>query len=177
MGADSAVRLFHYENKTVVEIERGTFAYTTKGTNDDLTFFALDIRLVPKTNMPASGQVSIVSRCDVHIMAVHSTIQVTSGKESRTIEEGKSFKVLSEFGVDYRDSWQPVPADYPDYAKDAQYHHSHAHTACPVGVWQTASRSPIGALASGHFAEIVGGGAAIFTGWIIHEALESTDRP
>ena len=177
LGPASAVRIFRYANRTVVEVERGTFAYSAKGSNEDLTFFALDIRLVPKTNVPASGQISIVSRCDVHVMAVHSSVEVTSGKESRTIEQGKSFQALSEFGVDYRDSWRPVLADYPDNARDAEYHHSHAHTACPAGVWQTASRSPVGALATGHFIEIVGGGVGILTGIVIHEALESEDRP
>ncbi|HXY23340.1 MAG TPA: hypothetical protein VEI73_01730 [Candidatus Acidoferrum sp.] len=175
LGPNTSVRLFRNLNRVIVEVERGSIAYTAKGTNEDLTIFALDIRIVPKTSVPASGQVTIVSRCDVNVSAIHSTIDVTSGRESRTIEETKSFRVLSEFGVDYRDSWQPVLADYPEYPRDAEYHKSHSHVACPAGVWQ-ASKPPV-APAGSHFVEIVGGALAILT-WIgADEAFESAERP
>ena len=175
LGPNTSIRLFRNVNRVLVEVERGSIAYTAKGTNEDLTIFALDVRLVPKTSVPASGQVDIVSRCDVLVTASHSSVDVTSGRETRTIQETKSFRVLSEFGVDYRDSWQPVLADYPDFPRDAEYHKSHSHVACPAGVWQ-ASKPPVAA-GSSHFAEIVGGAAAIIT-WIgVDEAFESADRP
>ena len=176
LGPNTSVRLFRNLNRVIVEIERGSIAYTAKGTNEDLAIFALDIRLVPKTSVPAAGQVTIVSRCDVNANAIHSTIDVTSGRESKTIEEGKSFRVLSEFGVDYRDSWQPVLADYPDFPRDAEYHKSHSHVACPAGVWQ-AAKSPVSALGSGHFAEIVGGSVGIITVVVVHKVFESDERP
>jgi len=100
---------------------------------------------------------------------------VTSGRETRTIQETKSFRVLSEFGVDYRDSWQPVLTDYPEFPRDAEYHKSHSHVACPAGLWQ-AAKAPVPGAGS-HFAEVVGGTLAILT-WIgVDEALESADRP
>ncbi len=173
MGENSSIRLFRNGNRTIVEIERGTLAYSFKGGAEDLALFALDIRIVPKTNVSAAGQVSIISRCDVHVTAIHSTIEVTSGRETRTIEETKSFRVLSDSGVDYRDSWQPVLADYPDYPRDALYHRSHSHVACPAGVW----RAPVVAAAKSHFGEVVGVIGGIITGPVVHEAFESPDRP
>jgi len=176
LGPNASVRIFHNLNRVIVEVERGAIAYTAKGTNEDLTIFALDIRLVPKTSAPASGQVSIVSRCDVNVTASHSTIDVTSGRENRTIEETKSFRVLSEFGVDYRDSWQPVLTDYPEFPRDAEYHKSHSHVACPAGVWQ-AAKPPVSALGAGHFQEIVGGVVIILTCLALCEVFEIPDRP
>jgi hypothetical protein len=109
------------------------------------------------------------------LTAVHSNVEVTSGRETKTVQEGKSYRVLSDFGVDYRDSWQPVLNDYPDLPRDAQYHHSHGHVACVAAV--NTPQSPVSALGGGHFREIIGGAVAIITAWGIHEALESPDRP
>ena len=173
LGQDTSVRLFRAESRTIVELESGTVAYTAKGTSEDLTIFALDIRFVPQTNVPAAGKISIASRCHVIATAAHSTIDATSGREKKTIEETKSYTVLSEFGVDYKDDWQPVLADYPEYPRDAQYHHSHSHVACPAGVWNTKVTAPL----TGHFAIAAGAGAGIVTVIVVHKVFESSERP
>jgi hypothetical protein len=173
LGENSSARVFKNLNRILVEIERGTLVYTTKGANEDLMLFALDIRIVPKTGVPAAGQISIVSRCDVSVTAVRSTIDVTSGREAKTIEETKSFRVFSDVGVDYRDSWQPVLTDYPDYPRDAEYHRSHSHVACAAAPYQ----APISALGQGHFREIAMGIAVLIGIPPIIKALESPDRP
>ncbi|HYL86034.1 MAG TPA: hypothetical protein VE263_17555 [Candidatus Angelobacter sp.] len=173
LGQNTSVRLFRALNRAIVELEGGTLAYSAKGTNEDLTLFALDIRFVPKTSVPASGQINIVSRCNVIATALHSTIDATSGRETKTIEETKSVTVLSEFGVDYKDSWQPVLTDYPEYPRDAQYHHSHSHVACPAGIWKSA----VSPAMTSHFGAAVGVGGGIIAGYLIHEVFESPDRP
>jgi len=175
LGENSSARVFQNLNRTIVELERGTVAYTAKGVNENLTIFALDIRFVPQTSLQVAGQISILSRCDVSLIAIRGAVEVTSGRETKTVQENKSYRVLSDFGVDYRDSWQPVLSDYPDYPRDAQYHHSHGHVACVAAA--NAAQNPVSALAEGHFREIIGGGIGIITGWGIHEALESPDRP
>jgi hypothetical protein len=175
LGENSSARIFRNLNRTIVELERGTLAYTAKGVDENLAIFALDIRFAPQTSLQVAGQINILSRCDVSVTAVRGTIDVTSGRETKTVQEGKSYRVLSDLGVDYRDSWQPVLSDYPDYPRDSQYHHSHGHVAC-VAAANNAQRPPF-ALAGGHFREIIGGGVAIVTGWVVHEALESPDRP
>jgi len=175
LGEYSSARFFQNLNRTIVELERGTLAFSAKGVNENLTIFALDIRFAPQTSLQVAGQIGILSRCDVTVTAARGSVEVTSGRETRTVQEGKSYRVLSDFGVDYRDSWQPVLSDYPDLPSDAQYHHSHAHVACLVAAH--AVQSPVSALAEGHFREIIGGAVAIITGWSVHEALESPDRP
>jgi hypothetical protein len=175
LGENSSARIFRSENRTIVELERGTLAYSAKGVNENLTIFALDIRFVPQTSLQASGQISIISRCDVSLTAIHGNVEVTSGRETKTVQENKSYRVLADFGVDYRDSWQPVLSDYPDFPRDAQYHHSHGHVACLAAA--NAVQNPMAPLLEGHIREIIGGAVAIITGWAVHEALESPDRP
>lgn len=176
LGQNTSARLFHAENRTVVELESGTLSYTAKGVNEDLTLFASDIRFVPQTNVPAAGQINIASRCHVIATAMRSTIEAKSGRETKTIEETKSYTVLSEFGVDYKDEWQPVLADYPEYPRDAQYHHSHNHVACPSGASQ-AHQSPAPGALTGHFEQVVWGGTGVGIGILVHEIFESPDRP
>jgi hypothetical protein len=175
LGENSSARFFKNLDRTIVELERGTLAYTARGVNENLTIFALDIRFVPQTSLQAAGQINILSRCDVSVISTHGTVDVTSGRETKTVQESKSYRVLPDFGVDYRDSWQPVLSDYPDYPRDAQYHHSHGHVAC-VATANTV-QNPASPLVEGHFREIIGGVVVIITGWGIHEALESPDRP
>jgi len=173
LAENSSARIFRSGTRTIVEIERGTLAYTAKGANEDIVLFALDVRIVPRPGLPAAGQVSILSRCDVTVTAARSAIDVTSGRETRTVEESRSFRVISDFGVDYRNSWQPVLSDYPEYPREAEYHRSHGHVACPAAVRQ----APVSALAGGHFREIAIGIALIVTIPAVHHAFESPDRP
>ena len=176
LAENSSARVFRNGHRIVVEVEKGTVAYVTSGNGEDLEFYALDIRLVPQTSKPSAGQVSVPSRCEVRATATRSTIEATSGKESKTIEETKSYSVTSEVAVDYHDSWVPVLSDYPDFAKDSDYHHSHGHAACPAA-YNQARRPPLQALGPGHFREIVAGAVVLLTIGIVHEALESPDRP
>jgi hypothetical protein len=175
LADNTSARIFRDENRILVELERGTILYNTKGANEDLRIFALDVRLVPHTNGPAQGQVHIVSRCDVDTTAVRGQIDITSGRESKTVEESKSYRVTSAVGVDYKDSWQPIPADYPDYPHDAAYHRSHGHVACAADIPR---KTPVAGMGGGaHIIELTGGIIAILTIPPIIKAFESPDRP
>ena len=175
LAEDSSARVFRNGNRIIVEVEKGTVVYVTSGNSEDLEIYALDIRLVPNTSRPSAGQVTVASRCEVRATAKRSTIEVSSGRESKTVEETKSYGVTSEIGVEYRDSWVPVLRDNPDFAKDSEYHHSHGHTACPVAFNQ-ARKPPLPAMTT-HFRELVGGALVLLTIGGIHEAFESPDRP
>jgi hypothetical protein len=176
LNGSSSARIFHAGTRTLVEVERGTLAYSARGTNEDLVLYAQDIKIVPRTNAPANGQIDINTRCSVIITSMHNPIDVTSGKETRTIEETKSFRAISEVGVDYNDKWQPVLTDYPEYPRDAEYHHSHGHVACPAAYVTQARHIPI-AGGSGHFVELAAGTIAVVTAIGVHAAYESPDRP
>jgi len=61
-----------------------------------------------------------VSHCEAKATALHSTLEATSGKETRTIETNKSYSVLPEIRVDYNDSWNLTMTDDPEYSRDAE---------------------------------------------------------
>lgn len=175
LDANSAARIFRTGDREVVELERGSLSYSAKGVSENLVLFAQDIRFVPKSSDLAVGQISIVTRCEVKASVLRGTLQATSGKESKTIEPGTAYQVLSEIGVDYNDSWKPVLEDYPEYPRDADYHRSHTHVACAEGVWQSnkGPRLP----AQDHFKIAILGAAGILTTVVLIKALESPDKP
>jgi hypothetical protein len=85
--------------------------------------------------------------------------------------------VTSEIGVEYQDSWQPVPADYPEFPHDAQYHHSHGHAACPAA-YANQNRNPLKPpLGDGHFHEIAIGIVLVTTIIPVWKSLESPHKP
>lgn len=176
LTGNSSARIFHAGNRTLVEVERGTLAYSVRGTHENLILYAQDIKFVPRTNAPAVGQIDISNRCSIIVTSTKSTIDVTSGKETRTIEESKSFRATSEVGVDYDDKWQPVLTDYPEYPREADYHHSHGHVACPAAYVAQPHHAPL-AGGAGHFTELTAGAVGVITAIVVHKALESPDRP
>jgi len=129
LQAEGSFRVFRAGERVVVELERGTMTYAVTA-SDDLTIYALDTRLAPEHADGASGMVTVVSRCEVKATSQKQTIAVTAGKETKTIEETKTYTVRSEFGVEYHDSWKPTPSDYPDFDPNSTYHHTHSHSAC-----------------------------------------------
>jgi len=176
LGPNSSARFFRQGDRVIVELERGSVSYSAKGVSENLTLFAQDIKFVPKTTELAVGQVIIESRCEVKATATRSVLQATSGRETKVIETNKTYNVLSEIGVNYDDSWKPVLSDYPEYPRDAEYHHSHSHVACAPGIWQT-NKPPVMAGAPGHFMLAVAIGAGVGTAIVVHKALESPDKP
>jgi len=174
LQAQGSFRIFRAGERVVVELERGTMAYTMTGA-DDLTIYALDTRLVPERSNGATGQVTIVSRCEVKATSQRQTITVTSGKETKTIEETKTYTVRSDFGIEYRDSWKPTPSDYPDFDPNSTYHRTHSHSACGLVAKEASSGAK--QAAGSHFKV----GAAILAGGVtcllVCRDFESPDTP
>src|SRR5580693_10128435 len=48
LGSNTSARVFRNLDRTIVELERGTLAYSARGVNENLAIFALDIRFVPQ---------------------------------------------------------------------------------------------------------------------------------
>ncbi len=134
---DSSLRLFRNAGKITVELERGAVNYATAAAGEDITLYASDVRIVPVTSELTSGQVAIVSRCEVRVASDHGSVNVISAKQNTLVQQGQATRVFSEFGIDYRDSWKPVPADYPDFDPHSEYHKSHSHRACPAAANQS----------------------------------------
>ena len=172
---NGALRLFRSGGRTVVELDRGTMNYATSGSGEELVVYALDVRLVPLRTAPTTGQVTVVSRCEVRATSQTGTLDVTSGKETKTIEETKTYTVRSDVGIEYHDSWKPIPADYPDFDPNSSYHRSHSHGPC--GIADVPRQVPRAAISGTHFKI----GAAILVGGVTCLVLcrdfESPDKP
>jgi hypothetical protein len=177
LSESSAMRAFQSGTKTIVELEHGTITYATAGHSEDLKIYSLDIRIVPVTSQPAVGQVSSPSHCQISVRPSKSSAIVTSGRETKEIEESKSYEVTAEEGVDYRDDWKPVLTDYPDYPREADYHHSHGHVACAPAYSNHSGRLPMHAGAPSHFRILAAIVIVGITIPVIHEVLESPSKP
>src|SRR5579871_537893 len=173
LADNSAMRAFQAGTKTIVELEHGTVTYATPGHSEDLSIYSLDIRVIPVTSQPAMGQISSPSHCQISVRPTKSSATVTSGRETKEIEESKSYEVTAEEGVDYRDDWKPVLTDYPEYPRDADYHHSHGHVACAAAYANQSGRAPRPPAGTGHFKLVAIGIAVVVISIPVDEALES----
>jgi len=133
LDARSAARIFKTGDRVLVELEQGSLAYSAKGVSENLTLFAQDIRFVPRTTELAVGQITIISRCDVQASTSRSSLEATSGKETRTIDANKSYSVIPLFGVDYKRFLEADLARLSRISAHADYHRSHNHIACSPG--------------------------------------------
>lgn len=177
LAESSSMRVFKQQSRILVEVETGKVTYSTTADSQDLILYGQDLKVVPPTGQAAVGQINIVSRCHITVSAIKNTLEVTSGKETKTIAESKSYSVTSEIGVDYKDSWVPVLTDYPEYPNDAPYHKSHSHGACAPAYLENTRKPPLLGVGQGHFREIVIGIVLVTTIPPIIKAHESPDRP
>lgn len=176
LASNSSMRVFQSGTKMSVEVERGIVAYSTGGQMEDLTLYALDVKIVPNTSQATVGQIDVASHCEVSVESIKGSVSVTSEKETKVVEESKAYDVTPKLGVDYSDDWQPVPADYPNLPRDAKYHDSHHHVACAAAPIQNqAAKAPIDPEV---FREITVGGLMAGGGIILwHEIIESPSKP
>ena len=167
LQGDTQVAFFSGINGAVAELRHGTVIVSNSAT-EGFEIFASDVRIVPTSDRPILGQVTLNSPCDVQITSEHGKLEATVGKETKTIEDAHSYNVRPDFMVhDTR-----VPAVSPD---DSEYHRGHRHTSCAAAATH-GTRAPVAA-ATSHFsiAVVVGGG--VITVIAIKKALESPDRP
>jgi hypothetical protein len=168
LQGDTQVALFSGANGAVAELRRGTLVVSHTSPTEGFEIYASDVRIVPTSDRPILGEVTLNSPCDVKITSEHGKLEATVGKEKKTIEDGHSYDVRPDFTVD--DS--RVPAISPD---DSNYHRGHRHTTCAVAATHGA-HAPVAA-ASSHFAIGVGVGIGVITVIGIKKGLESPDRP
>jgi hypothetical protein len=167
LQGDTQVAFFSGVNGGVAELRHGTLVVSNNSAAEGFEIFASDVRIVPTSDRPILGQVTLNSPCDVQITSEHGKLEATAGKETKKIEEGHSYDVRPEFMVD--DS--RVPAVSPD---DADYHPGHRHTSCAATAH--GAHAPVAA-GSSHFAIAAAAGVGIITVIGIKKGLESPDRP
>lgn len=138
-------------NGAVAELRHGTMIVALNNPSEAFEIFASDVRIVPKSaERPILAQITMNSSCDLQIKVQKGTLEATSGKETKTLEEGKAYDVIPEVSVnDHRN-----PAISPDLS---EYHRGHEHHACALAA-KLGQKPPIAGIS--HFKIIAGAVAA-----------------
>ena len=169
LAADSTAAVFTGPKGPIAELRHGTLTVSSSSLAAGFEIYVSDIHILPGSDArPLLAQITYDSPCEVRIDVQHGALEVSSGKETKTIEEGHSYRVMPETSVsDFRDT---ALSPY-----DRDYHKSHNHLNCAAPP-ERHMRMP--AAAGTHFTPYaigaVGGVIAII---VIHKALESPDRP
>ena len=163
---DSEAAFLVTDRGPVAELRRGSLIVSDNA-SESFRIYASDVLVVPTSDRPILGQVTIESPCEVKITSQHGRLEATAGREKKTIEEAHAYKVRPEFTVhDTR-----VPAISPD---DDAFHRGHTHATCAAPLQNSARKLPF---VPSHFTTVVGGAVAVVTVIGVSEALESPDRP
>ena len=163
----TAVHIYRAPYGAVVELNHGTVLYTTPGTHENIVIVANDVRVTPNIALPDMGRVTIDDPCNVNVYSQRGQADVRTGNESRTVEEGKAYRVRGDNEISYRKYVSPDDNDYHDY---------HGHRPCAAAEQTVHGHAPIAA-GSSHFLLVAGTAAAVLTVIGVKEAFESPARP
>jgi len=167
LAGDTEVAFFSTASGPAAELRRGSLIVANNNASERFRIYASDILVVPTSDRPILGQVTINSPCDVQVTSEHGKLEATVGNETKTIEDAHSYDVRPDHSV--RDT--RIPGISPD---DSEFHRGHNHATCAAA----AQHAVKGAAVDGsHFtiavAALIGGITII----VIKKALESPDRP
>lgn len=110
----------------VAELRHGTLIVALNNAAEGFEIFASDVRIVPKdATRPILAQITMNSSCDLQIKIQHGTLEATSGKETKTLEEAHDYDVIPEYSVNESRN----PAISPD---ESEYHRGHEHKVCAL---------------------------------------------
>jgi len=165
---DTEAAFLSTERGPVAELRRGSLIVSDNA-SESFRVYASDVLVVPTSDRPILGQITIESPCEVKITSEKGRLASTVGRETKTIEEAHSYSVRPEYSV--RDT--RMPAISPD---DDAFHRGHNHATCAAAPQNHATKGPI-APANSHFTVLVGGLVGVITIIGVKEALESPDRP
>lgn len=147
LPGQSAATLRSTPSGPVAELLTGTIVFSAAKA-PAIEVLALGSRMRPVGDGPTVAQVSIAGPKMLHIVVRQGTLRFTYREESEAIPEGSSIRVLLDPSEQ--------PGVYPPYPKQ--------QTPKP-------GRLPRG------FLFLVWGGVGVATWIVVHEALESPDRP
>jgi hypothetical protein len=166
LQSSSSAHIYRAPYGAVLELNRGTVLYTTPGGQQNLVIVASDVRVTPILSNSDFGRVTIDDPCNVTVESKRGEADVKVGSESRTIEQGKAYRVHAENEISYRQYLSPDADDY---------HKHHEHSPC-AAMDMAHGHLPIAPGQSRFLlltAVLVGTG----TGIAIMKAMESADRP
>ena len=91
LSEDSSIFLSRDGQGLTPRLDRGTVVFRVEG-NEGLRITASDVRVRALSPVPTVGQVTLET-CYVIVTARTQALEVTAGKETKSIEEGKSYRV------------------------------------------------------------------------------------
>jgi ferric-dicitrate binding protein FerR (iron transport regulator) len=105
LAEDSEVFVNHDGAALTAMLQRGSVAFTVES-GGTLRINAVDVRVRPQSSVLTAGQVTL-ENCAVVVASRVQSLEVTAGKETKIVEEGKSYRVLLEGACKNK---LPVPA-------------------------------------------------------------------
>jgi hypothetical protein len=166
LQSSSSAHIYRAPYGAVLELNRGTVLYTTPGGQQNLVIVASDVRVTPVLSNSDFGRVTIDDPCNVTVESKRGEADVKVGSESRTVEQGKAYRVHAENEISYRQYLSP---DADDYHK----HHEHS----PCAAMDMAHSHPPIAPGQSRFLLLTAALVGTGTGIGIMKAMESPDRP
>jgi len=107
-GENSSMRIFRQGERTVIELEYGVITYSARAPERASRFYAQDVKFscghVQTGGRPDFGEIAV--RVDRYGRPARWKRRRPRYENYRGIE---IIKLTSAIGVDYQDSWQPVP--------------------------------------------------------------------
>ena len=139
LSGQSTVWMNHENLVLAPTLQRGTVMFRAEA-GEGIEIKADDVRVRPHSPVLTVGEVTLQD-CDVFVTARRQSLEVTAGKETKILEEGKTYRVMRK-------------------------------GACGATLSHTAA-----AAQESRFFLLPVGAVVGITIWVVHEALESPDRP
>jgi hypothetical protein len=167
LAAGSRAHFYSGANGVVADLTDGTLTFRRNAGAEEIEVVASDVRISPKGGGSAAGQVTFLSACKITISSVAGEIEVTAGKESRTVKEGEVYSVLPKTAI--------LAVKNYISPEDSAYHDSHTHQTCALS---GSPRDPTQFRKIGLLAAVGGAGALIGLKLLTsHPGMESPDKP
>ena len=91
---NSILLMGHDESGLTPTLQRGSVTFRAEG-SAGIRLGAGDIRVRPRSSTATAGQITL-EQCAVVVTSRTQTLEVTAGKETKLVEEGKSYRVLMQ---------------------------------------------------------------------------------
>ena len=110
LPGDSAILLNNNGSSLTAMLQRGSVGFRVDS-GGALRISAGDVRVRPQSAAPTVGQVTL-ENCAVLVTSRVQALEVTAGKETKIVEEGKSYRVLFDGACGNRSNQAPRHAAY-----------------------------------------------------------------
>jgi hypothetical protein len=110
LAEDSVLFVNHDGPALTAMLQRGTVAFSMES-GGTLTINAVDVRVRPQSSAATAGQVTL-ENCAVLVTSRVQSLEVTAGKETKIVEEGKSYRVSLEGACKNRGPVPPIQSRF-----------------------------------------------------------------